>query len=863
METIQAAWPFIDNKTPATPSFFTTTGTNMPRQYLYSNLVRPKAEQEFLQALIAPLESAEHPSGAVGDDGVTQQQQQDPFQMVYRHLHEKHYLDRLVHAFYHRPTRSQQLSSSPVDLGRIAFHNKVRVVYPRPSEIGQAVDQVNALSAQSALSAQEPVPLLFFLLTSPELRFRLCMIAHLIEVAFDIGNGTWNGESPRHLPREEADYALIKLQDLFKELYQQPEEQASLRRLLTILHDWVSKDSDIDDVEDTESDQDQDQGEGPISEEPKLSIPHIVKEFFPCWNPILQEIQNIKISAIGDVNFQREVATIFRFLFLSLKERNLAFANDWVDEARQVLGPIQDALSSGKYRGPAQRLMREIVCMADQLWEGGGATDTSLAVEKCLTILIQKSLQGSAGLPDSGAGVGSNVGWDVMRDFEMLIQAASRGIAPIPLPSIVWKQSGSEVIMDAAVLEFPHLMPSNIHLNTTTAYDRQTNNSGLEVEAKKVAYSYTSKSLLGGNMMDEGEFDMVVPPNSLDIELTFVLTPPIVRRGTVSALRSSIDYVGRRHPIASAARENLFTTSLESQNNQLTRRRSRSTSRNRLGGGLGPMVSPPRSVRFSDTASDVGRAAARTGVRFRQQVQETATEDFWSATGEIVSRFLYPNRMYTPSPTRQQQQQQSIARSESGPVGRMVTDGWMTLGRPRRRLSIGSATINPVGPIPVAGESRTTAAVAHSTPGTAPPVSSETPAYYDLVVEPVGMAHRKFVELKQCRIDLRRLNVNVLETQHPILQMFFHPIMVRRLRKAVERTLREMMMELVNTINTGVEQIMEVAREQPQQGETGEVVERPRQRESATMPSRSYEPVQKTGSTGIVVAMPPSYSRIH
>ncbi|KAF9131725.1 hypothetical protein BGW39_001410 [Mortierella sp. 14UC] len=859
MEGIQAAWPFYDNKTPAIPNFF-ATGTNMPSQLVHSNLVRPKAEQEFLQALIAPLE-ADPLSSVVGDDGASPQQQ-DPFQVIYRHLHERHYLDRLIHAFYHRPTRSQQLSSSPVDLGRIAFHNKVRVVYPRPSEISQAIDQVHAMSTQ------EPAPMLLFALTSPELRFRLCMIAHLIEVAFDIGNGTWNGESPRHLPREEADYALTKLQDLFKELYQQPDEQASLRRLLTIIHDWVSEASDIIEEEDEEEagkDQSRDQAYARIPGESRLNIPHIIKEIFPCWNPILQEIQNIKISAIGDLNFQTEVATLFRFLFLSLKERNLAFADDWVDEARQVLGPIQDTLSSGKYRGPAQRLMREVVCMADQLWEGGGATDTSLAVEKCLTTLIQKSLQGSAGLPDSGAGVGSNVGWDVMRDFEILIQAASRNIAPIPLPSIVWKRSDSEVIMDAAVLEFPHLMPSNIHLNTTTAYDRQTNKScrlwhlkisGLEVEAKKVAYSYTSKSFLGGNMMDEGELGIVVPPNSLDIELTFVLTPPLMRRGAVAALRSSMDTIGRRHPIASAARENMFTTSLESQSNQLTRRRS--TSRNRLGSGHGAMVSSPRSVRFSETAalaSGVGRAAARTGVRFRQQVQETITEDFWSATRDIVSRFLYPNRMYTSSTQRQQQQRQNIARSESGSAGRRSADGWMTLGRPRRRLSIGST----ISPLPIAVESRMTATAAPAPPGSISHASLETPAYYDLVVEPVVQAHRKFVELKKCRIDLHRLNVDVLETQHPILQMVSHPIMVRRLRKAVERTLREMMLELVNTINTGVEQIMEAAREQPQQDETEDIAERPRQRESAMMPQRSYEPVQKTGSAGVVTTMPLSY----
>src|ERR1700748_2231047 len=100
-------------------------------------------------------------------------------------------------------------------------------------------------------------------------------------------------------------------------------------------------------------------------------------------------------------------------------------------------------------------------------------------------------------------------------------------------------------------------------------------------------------------MMDEGDLDLAIPPSCLDIEVTFVLTPPVVRRGTITALRAAIDTLGRRHPIASAARENLFTTSLESQNNQLTRRRS--TSRTRLGTGLEAMVSSPRAVRFSDT----------------------------------------------------------------------------------------------------------------------------------------------------------------------------------------------------------------------------------------------------------------------
>ncbi|KAG0218576.1 hypothetical protein BGX33_006714 [Mortierella sp. NVP41] len=847
MEALQAAWPPIDpTKISTTPTFF-TAGYDMSRSTrpsLYSQLVRPKAEQEFLQALLAPLDADHSPSGA--EEGA----QSDPFQVIYRHLHEKHYLDRLVHAFYHHLTRKEQSSHTPADIGRVDFHNKVRVIYPRPSEIRQAIDQARGDGTQ------EPAPLLYFLLTEPELRFRLCMIAHLIEVVFAIGNGTWNGEKPRQLPKDEADYAMTKLQDLFKELFQKPDEQASLRRFLTILYEWISADAEAE--EDVgEEGENQDTADEPATRHSKLKVPAIVKEISPCWQSILQEIQNIKIAAIGDISFQAECAKLFRFLFLSLKTRDLTFADDWADEANQALGPMQDSLASGKYRGPAQRLIREIVCMTDQLWEGGGATDTSLAVEKCLTIMIQKSLQGSTGTPDPGAGVGSNVGWDVMCDFEILIQAASRNIAPIPLPSIAWKRSDSEVALDAAVLEFPHLMPSNVHLNATTAYDRQTNKScrlwhlkisGLEVEAKKVAYKYTSKTYLGGNVMDEGELDLVIPSNSLDIEVTFVLTPPTMRRGAVTAHRHNLDTIGQRHPIASAARENLFTTSLEAQGAQYGRRRS--TSSTRLGRDVGFPTAPSRTVRFSDTASSVGRTVARTDVRFREQVQENVTEDFWSAVREIVNRFLYPNRPYLPSLSRQQGSQQQVQHPEPSSAGRLAANERMTLGRPRRRLSVSGNGTRP------SGDPRA-AAAAPATPGVALPLASDT-GYYQVVVEPTNVVRRKFVELKECRVDLRRLNVDVLETQHPILQMLTHPVMVRRLRKAIERTLREMVVELVNTVNTGVDQIMEATREQPQT-EAEEGVDRSRQREAttATTPQRSYEPVQKTaGTTGIITAMP-------
>ncbi|KAF9923208.1 hypothetical protein FBU30_006726 [Linnemannia zychae] len=778
------------------------------RSTLDPQILLPRSKVEFLQAHISSF-SADQSSRTAEEETMTPQ---DPFQVLYRHLHEKHYFDRLIHALYHWSIRSQQQSGNRIDFRRIAFQNKTRVLYPHPCEINHSISQA------TEYDEQEPVPLLLLLLTEPELRFRLCLVSHLIEVAFDIGNGDWNGESPRHLAREDADYVLSKLQDLFKELFQNPNEQASLRRFVAILKEWISIDTEMEEEFEAEDSRTQNLGDEYLTGTSKLNIPHIVKKIFPCWRPILQEILNIKISAIGDESFPNEIATLFRFLFLSLQERRLAFADDWVDEARRVLSPIQEAFSSEKYRGPAQRLIREVVCMMDQLWEGGWATDISLAVEKCLAILIQKSLQTSSNLPDSGAGVGSNVGWDVLHEFELFIQAASRNIAPIPLPSITWKRNNSELIMNAVILQFPHLMPSNVLLSTSTSYDRQTNRScrlwhlkisGLEIEAKKVAYKYASKSFLGGIIMDEGEFDIIIPPDSLNIEVTFTLTPPIVRRRTATALRASLSTVGRRHSIASVTHDNVFTTELENQDNQL--RREQLILYNRNGSGHDIIASPPQSTRFRDTAtwaSEVERATMRAGVRVRPRLQEAPTSDFWSTAKDLVTSILYPNRI-RPSALQGQQKRLNKSRMEADSIGRLTIKNRTTLHRLHRRSSAGQSndgSISTSGLIAIQNSSESHMGIGiPMPPNTIPAITSHTAGsiYYDLVVEPSEMAQHKFMKLKKCSINLIQLNVDVQETHHPILEMVTHPIMVRRFRKAIEHTLRETMAELIDTINSG------------------------------------------------------------
>ncbi|KAG0259072.1 hypothetical protein BG011_002852 [Mortierella polycephala] len=584
-----------------------------------------------------------------------------------------------------------------------------------------------------------------------------------------------------------------KLQDLFMELFQQPVAQASLRRFLSVFSDWIST-GDADE------------------QEPDL--PPVIKQIFPRYDLIVQELQNIKMACIKDSAFNSEIKMLLKFVMLSLREQGFASASDWVTEGRIVIENLKNSIEDEKYRGPAKRLIRNLVAMADQLWEGGIATDTSLAIEKCLATVISKSLQVSDGLQsDQGAGVGVSYGWDVMGDFERLIQDLSQNVVPVPLPSIVWKREGSEICLDSVVLQFPTLTSSNIHLNSIMEFDQNTNRlcrrwhikiSGLEVEAKNVAFNCAITSILGGRMADVGELSLLIPSQSLEIDVKFTIQPPTIRRGVATALQQSQEQIWRKHPMATAVHQTLYSdhsprapavNGHQSSAHEFGRRMSESS------------------------VMDMGRATTRAGIRFGREVPYTVAEGT-SSTTRVISRILYPNQPQCSSNTYQRldQVEQRLANLVSAERA-----AW-TL--PRRRFSysngVGIRTESEQESEQETNDVNVNIRESLAEVFDHPPMTSRTSAIYNAFADTGRIDQKGFVELNDCRVHIRKLDVDVHETKHPIVQSMMHPILVHQLRKALEQTSQQAILDTVDLINTSVDEIMGLTDEELQKRHGGE-----------------------------------------
>ncbi|KAF9194914.1 hypothetical protein BGZ50_005547 [Haplosporangium sp. Z 11] len=735
-----------------------------------SPVLMTRGSQGFLKALSAP---AMRDDTTLSASTVTSDLE-GPFQVKYQHLYEKHYLDRLIHAFYVKVDGRAATHDATEDVGRISYIKasmgssrlsgvtKILVMYPCPSELHSVIEQARNESGYD-------LSLLVLFLTEPSLRFRLCLIIHLLDVSFAIGNGEWT-EHPRELSREALGYVMQKLQDLFMGLFQQSVAQASLRRFLSVFNDWISTGAGID------------------ADEQEPDLPPIIKQIFPGYDLIVQELQNIKRACIMDPAFESETKMLLKFVMLSLREQGFVSASDWAIEGRIVIENLKTSIEDEKYRGPAKRLIRNLVAMTDQLWEGGIATDTSLAIEKCLATVINRSLQVSDGLqPDQGADDGVSHGWDVVGDFERLIQALSQNVAPVPLPRIVWEKENSEICLDSVVFQFPTLTPSNIHLNSIMEFDQNMNRlcrrwyikiSGLEVEAKNVAFNYATTSILGGRMADVGELNLLIPSQSLEIDVKFTIQPPIIRRGVATALRQSKEQIWRKHPMATAVHQTLYSdhpprAPVDNDHQFPAREFERRTS--------------------ESSVMDMGRDNTRAGTRLGQEVSHPVTEDI-SNTTRIISRILYPNQPQCSSDTHQRldQVEQRLAN-----LVLAERTAWIP---PRHRFSHS----NDIG-IRTETQQESGQEPENNVNGN---IRENPSAFYSALAD-TGKADQKgFVELNECRVHIRKLDVNVHGTKHPIVHSIIHPIFVRQLRKALEQTSRQAILDTVELINISVDEIM-------------------------------------------------------
>jgi hypothetical protein len=594
-----------------------------------------------------------------------------------------------------------------------------------------------------------------------------------------------------------------KLQDHFSELFQQPVAQASLRRFLTDLFEWSVQNLTIPDEEDIIM---------PI-------FPDIVKDIFPCHDTIYDEYRNILSSGKKDENLQSQTRELFKFIMLTLTESQFTSAPDWADEGSRVFDQLQKTLSGPAYLGPAQRLFRNLVSMADQLWEGGGVTDTNLALEKCLANVIRKSLANADYANDAEGS------WDVMDDFARLIRAADDNIGPVPLPSISWTRENSEICLDSMVVHFPRFLPNNIQLQSkmepdkTGLWHRQwhfkmylwffdiafrggdynitftckhTNRSpfaillniriGLEVETKNVPYYFVTKSPLHERLADVGELSMSIPADSLEIEAKFTLTTPRIHhegmpensqaqsQPTMVDRATQKDYTGwerRSEELnATASRAQAWTTKSE-------RKRIESEIMATQGRRTVPIIG-------DETPPDTKTAF------------------------DIVAQFFYPKR----DQGRTQLSRTMTHPSQSGrpKYDWVPTTDRIVWSRPHRRTRRGSEANG--------ARARARRPSAESTLGQGSASSTTGGSTYLSFADEGAQEQKMFIDVEMCNVRLRKLDIQIHSTKHPLLHTFTHAFLVRRLREAIEQTFSQMIADVANTINESVEEIMEISQEE-------------------------------------------------
>ncbi|KAF9913954.1 hypothetical protein BX616_009259 [Lobosporangium transversale] len=638
---------------------------------------------------------------------------------IYIHLYQKHYLDRLTHALY--TCKGNSLSKAQHEMTKeerddIAFTRMIRVAFPHQTELQQIIRQVR--------SSPTDLSLMLTFLTDPMLRFRICIIAHLLEAAVSITDDSWYGVHPRSLGEEEMNYVMEKLRDLFRELFQQPLAQTSLRRFLTAVLEWSEKRS--------MNDTDQESG--------NPDLPEIVKRVIPCHDILSIEYRNLVDASKRDEGLISVAKRLYKFMMLSLRNKAFVDAPDWPTEGRIVIDNLRVRLRMARYHGPSQRLIRNLVSMVHQFWESGGATDTSLAIKRTIATAIRKAVR-SSGI-DSGGNIGVSLGgWDVMSEIERLIRMIGKDIASIPLPSLLC--------------------------------------SGLEVETNRVAYYSITKTSFHKRLADVGEISFIIPPDSLDIDLKFTLALPEIQRMATSA-----------YPTTSKGTNNASTISSGITSSQRTMISVSTADQRALNAQLGRGSSEPVLRTF-----ETGRATARTDTQTRGEAVQGVANDAKTVT-QTIKDILYPNQV------------------SCGRLRTIARSSYRAFSQPDR-VGINWGLSNDH--VAWARQQR-----AQSTGDRASPVAVQQPLVMpEYIFTPAPGSDREnereryqLMRVRECNVHLHQLHSQIHETKNPLLHTLAHGIVVRQLRKAFEQAVCEAIFKLVDVINAGVEEIIQVSEEE-------------------------------------------------
>ncbi|KAG0355830.1 hypothetical protein BG005_005236 [Podila minutissima] len=646
------------------------------------------------------------------------------FKTIYQFLNEEHYIDRLVNALC---TKShKRAADAPSD--HIIFENRIRAQFPTPSELGPAIQKAR----------DEHLDLIKSLLSSSITRFRLCTLSHLFEAAFALRyDNSVNGVALRELETEEADYVLKKIQDLFLDLFRVPHVQIDLRQFLSMIYE-VDK---FDEVDDSGAE---------MLANLLEHAPPIIKTLFPCLEGLTQEFVNLCVVGKHDSAFKSEVRMLFRFVMLSLKDHEFVKARDYTSECRKVVENLQKSFEKAEFKGPTERLMKIVVGLAEQFWDGGMITEINLAIEQVMAALIKDAIQHQAQSQQA-----ASAGWDVMKDFSRLLSLMNVNVPPVPLPSVVVNRKNWILSLDSIILSFPNLLPNNIQLNATIRYDRAAKSAqrewhlkirGMEVQADKIAYCLQRRDRSAAHMTDIGVANVTIPANSLDMDLKFTVTTPGARKPKAPVGTSRGPFATPAPPPTS------FAVQLQGkdQSRSRNRRGSADSSSTMENGRAGRQAESTVLTMTANIAAEARRVASTVAQRVKG---EDDVDAHWASTSREP----------------------------------------IVVGRPRPQYAFSN--------LPMVAERR------NGEGNGAPGLSSQRISQV-LAVE-AEKIDESFILMKECTVQLRKVDMNVVVSKHPVIQAFAHPFLARQLRLGIEQALVKTLHLVVAAINESVESIME------------------------------------------------------
>lgn len=370
---------------------------------------------------------------------------------------------------------------------------QIRVALPETNELPALLEKI-------VNNKGNDLTLLFLVFTEPSLRFRLCVMAHLLEVAFAEVEKAWTiSERPRVLTGDDLTFVMETLRDFFLDLFRQPRAQHYLRRFFTDMYEWFMQSMSMKNEDDISM----------------SYVPNVCKTIFPCYITIMDEIRPIITFCKKDDAFRYQGYMVFKFLRLSLTDSTFVSAPDWSTEGCRWFDQFQKTLSTMVYHRFAQSFLRNVVSMTDQLRESAGAAAASLAIKKYLTKLL--NLAG----PDITLDRRINAPgfWNWLDYYTRLIQVANECMVPSPLPSISWKRGNTLMCLDSMVIHIPNFTPSKIQLVGPLSKDGMgTRNVPYFFVARSPLLKHISRSTMSG--MEDG----------LKIEATFDMTAPTSHR---------------------------------------------------------------------------------------------------------------------------------------------------------------------------------------------------------------------------------------------------------------------------------------------------------------------------------------------